>query len=91
MAVLDGRTSDICQRKDGNEYLLSEKEVGKNWPPLHPWCRSTCEPVIDGLTREGMKRWARDPVTGEQTKVPRTMTYREWRASANNPKATSRT
>lgn len=91
MAVLDGRTSDICQRKDGNEYLLSEKEVGKNWPPLHPWCRSTCEPVIDGVSRERMTRWARDPNTGEQTKVPRTMTYREWRASANNPKATSRT
>jgi hypothetical protein len=78
MAVLDGRTSQLCQEKDGQEFLLSEKEVGVNYPPLHPWCRSSVEPVIDGISREHMKRWARDPVTGEEMKVPRTMTYSEW-------------
>ncbi|MGI6724816.1 MAG: minor capsid protein [Christensenellales bacterium] len=78
MAVLDGRTSRMCQEKDGQEYLLSEKEVGVNYPPLHPWCRSSVEPVIDGISRERMQRWARDPVTGEEMKVPRTMTYQEW-------------
>jgi hypothetical protein len=25
-----------------------------------------------------MQRWARDPVTGEEMKVPREMTYKEW-------------
>jgi SPP1 gp7 family putative phage head morphogenesis protein len=78
MAVLDGRTSRLCQEKDGQEFLLSEKEVGVNYPPLHPWCRSSVEPVIDGISHAHMKRWARDPVTGEEMKVPRTMTYSEW-------------
>ncbi|MGI6689328.1 MAG: minor capsid protein [Christensenellales bacterium] len=78
MAVLDGRTSRMCQEKDGQEFLLSEKEVGVNYPPLHPWCRSSVEPVIDGISHAHMKRWARDPVTGEEMKVPRDMSYREW-------------
>ena len=81
MAVLDGRTSDICQSKDGQEFLLSEKEVGVNYPPLHPFCRSHVECVIDGIVYERMKRWARHPVTGEEMKVPRTMTYRQWKES----------
>ena len=83
MAVLDGRTSDICQRKDGNEYLLSEKEVGKNWPPLHVFCRSTVSPVIDGFNLAEMKRWARNPITGEEMKVPTSMSYTQWKASLN--------
>lgn len=78
MAVLDGRTSRICQEKDGNEYPLSEKEVGVNYPPLHPWCRSSVAPVIDGQNLAQMKRWARDPATGEEMKVPRDMSYKEW-------------
>lgn len=78
MAVLDRRTSPMCQEHDGKEYLLSEKEVGVNYPPLHPWCRSTVEPVIDGISTAHMKRWARDPVTGEEMKVPRDMSYGEW-------------
>lgn len=78
MSVLDGRTSKKCQEKDGQEFLLSEKEVGVNYPPLHPWCRSSVAPVIDGISHEHMKRWARDPVTGEEMKVPRDMSYQEW-------------
>lgn len=78
IAVLDGRTSTKCQELDGKEFLLSEKETGVNYPPAHPWCRSTVAPVIPGFVREGMKRWARDPKTGEQMYVDANMTYKQW-------------
>jgi Phage Mu protein F like protein. len=33
VAVEDERTSDICQGLDGKIFLLSEAEVGVNFPP----------------------------------------------------------
>lgn len=89
MAVLDGRTSPQCQEHDGKEYLLSEAQVGVNLPPLHVFCRSQTEPVIDGLVIEGQTRWARDPNTGEQMTVPRSLSYKQWRQQFEKP-ATSR-
>jgi SPP1 gp7 family putative phage head morphogenesis protein len=41
VAVMDGRTSDICEGLDGKIFKVSEAEVGKNYPPMHPQCRST--------------------------------------------------
>ena len=78
IAVLDGRTSSKCQDLDGKEFLLSEKETGVNYPPAHVFCRSSVAPVIPGFVREGMKRWARDPKTGEQMYVDANMTYKQW-------------
>ena len=72
------RTSPMCQEHDGKVYELAKVEVGVNYPPLHPWCRSSIAPEIDGISREHMKRWARDPQTGEDMKVPRDMNYQEW-------------
>ncbi len=72
------RTSPMCQEHDGKVYELAKAEVGVNYPPLHPWCRSTIAPEIDGISHAHMKRWARDPKTGEDMKVPRDMTYTEW-------------
>lgn len=46
LATDDSRTSKKCREKNGNVYLLSEAEVGYNYPPLHPHCRSTVIPVI---------------------------------------------
>lgn len=83
MAVLDGRTSTLCQEKDGEVFELAKAEVGVNYPPLHPFCRSQISPVIDGFNLAEMKRWARDPATGEEMKVSASMSYREWKASLN--------
>ena len=52
--------------------------MGVNMHPMHPWCRSTTEPVFDDDALTQMERWARDPVTGEEMRVPPDMTYREW-------------
>lgn len=47
-AILDGRTSVICRQHDGNVYKYSEMVVGVNYPPLHPNCRSSAMPLLEG-------------------------------------------
>lgn len=46
-AVLDNRTSSVCEAMHGTHIKLENAVIGKNIPPLHPNCRSTILPVID--------------------------------------------
>ena len=41
VAILDDRTCGRCMRKNGKIYRITEKKVGQNFPPLHPYCRCT--------------------------------------------------
>lgn len=75
LATLDGRTSQICRSMDGRVFKLSEKQVGINYPPLHPHCRSTVVPYFDDefdpgerIAREGKRVYY---VSGD-------ITYEEW-------------
>lgn len=80
LATLDMRTSAVCAAMDGKVFEISEAETGKNLPPLHPWCRSSTVPEIDGKAEQNMKmRVARDPKTGKSYTVPADMTYGEWK------------
>jgi hypothetical protein len=47
---------------------------------MHPNCRGATTAAIDQRALEGMKRRARDPVTGETVTVGAWMTYGDWRA-----------
>ena len=51
VAVLDNRTSTICEDLNGMIFGLDELETGVNCPPMHPWCRSIIQayfgPVIE--------------------------------------------
>lgn len=80
LATLDLRTSEACRALDGRIFLVSEQQVGKNCPPMHPWCRSTTIAYISADVMAGMKRRARDPVTGKLYEVPGDMNYQEWYA-----------
>src|SRR5699024_6920965 len=40
-AMMDSRTSEICRELNGERFRFDEIEVGVNFPPLHPWCRTT--------------------------------------------------
>lgn len=49
--IQDGRTSDFCKPEseggmDGTVWKVSEAEVGYNYPPLHPNCRSSTQVVF---------------------------------------------
>lgn len=78
LATLDLRTSEICRNMDGKIFPVSERTIGVNCPPLHPWCRSTTICVISEELLEKLQRSARDPETGELIKVPLSMTYEQW-------------
>lgn len=78
LATLDSRTSEVCRDMDGKEFLISEKVVGVNFPPLHPNCRSTYTAVTDSdkvgtrLAKDESKK------SHKYYQVPANMSYREW-------------
>lgn len=75
LATHDNRTSPMCAKLDGKVFPISEAVPGENYPPLHPWCRSTTIAYFDDSIGE---RIARDK-DGRTYKVPSDMTYQEWK------------
>ena len=45
--VLDGKTCSICRGMRRETFLMSERQPGVNFPPLHPNCRDSWEVVVD--------------------------------------------
>ena len=78
LATLDLRTSKICRELDGKIFSMKDRKAGKNYPPMHPWCRSTTISVIDEDELRNMKRRAYNPKTGHTETVPANMTYDQW-------------
>lgn len=76
-AVLDSKTSEICQNLDGKVFDRKDAKPGITMPPFHCHCRSTTVPYIEGLLDDG-GRVARDPETGKTVEIP-DMTYKEWK------------
>jgi SPP1 gp7 family putative phage head morphogenesis protein len=80
IAVLDFRTSKICQGKDGKIYLLSEAVVNGaagTYPPFHPWCRTIAVAYIGKRSLAG-KRTANDPFTNKTMTIEQRDTYDDW-------------
>lgn len=72
VATLDLKTSKVCQELDGKVFKTTDAQVGVNFPPMHPWCRSVTIANIDDNTLKTLNRRA------EKEKVPADMTYKEW-------------
>lgn len=51
-ANLDSRTSKICREHNQKIILIDKIEIGKNAPPLHPFCRSFLADVLEGWDYE---------------------------------------
>lgn len=77
VASLDEKTCAECGGMDGKHYPRSTGEIGKNLPPLHPYCRCTTAPYFDDEFIEGEERFARDE-KGNGYYVPSDMTYNDW-------------
>ncbi len=45
-AIMDSKTSDICKSMDGKVFQFDKMEVGVNFPPFHPYCRTTFIGII---------------------------------------------
>lgn len=76
LSTLDRKTSPICREMDNKVFTLAEKAVGVNFPPLHPYCRSTVVPFFDDEI-DPVERLARGS-DGEVYKIPDNMTYGQW-------------
>ncbi len=72
VATLDLKTSEVCKELDGKVFKTTDAQVGVNFPPMHPWCRSVTIANIDDDTLKTLDRRA-----GKE-KVPANMTYKEW-------------
>lgn len=81
LATLDSRTSEICQEMDSKIFYLDKKEVGINYPPFHPNCRTTTIPYFepDEIDEEfGIGIRISKDNDGNYIEVPSNMTYKEW-------------
>ena len=78
VAVLDKRTSHICQEHDNKIYDTDKAVPGVNYPPLHPWCRSTTIAHDEDIDYSKLERRARNPETGKVEYVPADMSYDDW-------------
>ena len=74
LATLDRRTSKICQELDGKVFEIDKKEIGVNYPPMHPNCRSTTIAYIEGMKVQRLARGS----AGKNYEVPADMTYKQW-------------
>ena len=77
MATLDTRTSTICQGLDNKVIPLKERQVGVNFPPMHPNCRSKTRAYLGEEIEATLQRRARNPITGKN-EVIGNMSYGEW-------------
>lgn len=78
VATLDLRTSEVCRGLDRKTFKVDKAIVGVNYPPMHPWCRSTTIAWIHSEPLRHMKRAAIDPKTGKTITVPASMSYEKW-------------
>ena len=78
VATLDSRTCECCGALDGKVFELAKAKPGTNYPPMHPFCRSTTIADFGGDELEGLERRAKDK-DGNTVKVPADMTYEQWK------------
>lgn len=76
VATLDTKTSEVCRKLDGKHFKVDEATPGKNYPPMHPRCRSlTIRYKPENYEKN--TRTARDK-DGNNIEVPLGMKYDEW-------------
>ena len=77
LATLESHTCEECAHLDGEIFDLKDRKDGVNYPLIHPYCRCTTVPYIEGLPDERV-RWSRDSETGKGTYVDN-MTFDQWK------------
>lgn len=77
LATLDHKTSEICQEQDGKIYDIDKATVGVNYPPFHPFCRTTTVPYYEDVESEGTR--AARGAGGKTYYVPGNMKYKDWK------------
>lgn len=84
VATLDSRTCECCAALDGKVFELAKAKPGTNYPPMHPFCRSTTIADFGDEELSGLERRAKDK-DGNTVKVPAGMTYEQWKDKYVDP------
>lgn len=84
VATLDSRTCECCAALDGKVFDLAKAKPGTNYPPMHPFCRSTTIADFGDEELAGLERRAKDK-DGNTVKVPAGMTYDQWKEKYVDP------
>ena len=79
LATLDSRTSEICRDEDGKLYNYKDKEVGVNFPPFHPNCRTTTIPYFEPDEFEDKIDVYIKDEEGNKTLITDDVQYDEWK------------
>lgn len=76
VATLDGRTTPICQSRDGKVYPV---DSGPR-PPAHFGCRSSTTPVLKSFRELGidLKEFPEGTRASLDGQIPANVTYNEW-------------
>ncbi|MFT8838341.1 minor capsid protein [Liquorilactobacillus satsumensis] len=82
VAVLDKRTSQICRHMDGKVFKVEDAEVGNDYPPFHPNCRTVAVIHFANSPYTGTRN-ANNPNTGKKFKISQGATYRDWERMIN--------
>lgn len=79
-AVLDTRTTAICQGLDGKVFAYSDSKAPR--PPMHPGCRTVMIPVFDGEApiKENYEQWLARQDEATQIEALGMMKFQEWRS-----------
>ena len=78
LAVLDLHTSSRCRELDGRVFQVSQRKVGVNCNPMHPFCRSTTVPEWPDEEFDSMETRSARGHDGSVYKVPASMDYKVW-------------
>lgn len=81
MATLDNRVSEVCAGLDGKIFDVKDAQTGVNYPPMHPWCRSTTvehdpeaaadgEPMPDDMSFEDWEEWQDNVIEEDSPRKP---------------------
>lgn len=86
-ATFDERTCPVCGSLDGRTFPISEKNVGANYPPIHPNCRCT---TVAALSKELKERIYQNNVIHMKDGTVKPMkqgdTYERWKELMVDPK-----
>lgn len=92
VSTLDKRTSPVCQQRDGQVHIFSDKDLekygagvsllpGEVYPPAHYGCRSTTTPLTrswEDLGIKGIKDAPPSTRASMNGQVPDNLTYADW-------------
>lgn len=80
LSTLEIHTCEVCGDLDGDIIDVKKREVGVNYPLMHPNCRCTTIPYFEDDFGIQGQRFARDPVTGKRY-LTAAMSFNEWKKS----------